>query len=248
MIWGIEILSEELEYAEEDIQKVRDVAEKYRQYFSQNRRIKAWCNMSYATYQLLLEKGELQVPKSFAQDEWFNFERAYDWMIRLMDRVGLKPPINDISPWWFWLDGHCAQEATPVQQDMPEYEDGCAVQLSLPASEVLLSDFDLWHYVINGWYLGKGEEDSSEFDALCEALGSEGYFHDCPSEELRQRMLKGWLKIFDLEFTGNGYYCNHGMSEKSIQGNIWTLKKEYVEKVYLKSELPLAKEDEDEDD
>jgi len=71
---------------------------------------------------------------------------------------------------------------------------------------VLLSDFDLWHYVLNRWYLPQTPSEAK--DELEDAA------------RLRTRRLtRSWRRIFDLDFYLEGVSVPR--SERSIQATVW---------------------------
>jgi hypothetical protein len=63
------------------------------------------------------------------------------------------------------------------------------LELLIPARRALLSDFDLWHCVLNGWDLTLTEK---EFDNIGRRKMSSSY---------RRERSKSWEKIFDLTLT-----------------------------------------------
>ena len=75
---------------------------------------------------------------------------------------------------------------------------------------MLRSDFELWHYVLNGWYLPRSRADERDFDARPD----------------RRRIAPSWGRIFDLDWSNRRYVA--AREAKSIQGTIWELRPEDV--------------------
>lgn len=55
---------------------------------------------------------------------------------------------------------------------MPAGTQGVRLEVEIPDAQVLLSDFDLWHYPLNYWYLPDDEEDDWRFERRCAEKGA----------------------------------------------------------------------------
>lgn len=114
------------------------------------------------------------------------------------------------------------------------------VQLTIDVDmrDVLLSDFDLFHYVLNYWYLPLGEEDDIEFEKEFTSAGySWGDLSDTQIESeamllLREKIIKSWDRIFDLSKEDDGWLYGK-LCNKSIQATLWQIKFEQVKKVEM---------------
>jgi len=109
------------------------------------------------------------------------------------------------------------------------------VQLTIEvdAKDVLLSDFDLFHYVLNYWYLPVDEKGDKEFEKEYTELGFG--WHDLKDfdiqtqgmKDIRTKIQKSWDRIFDLEREDENLI--HGLkSKKSIKATFWRLKLEQI--------------------
>ncbi len=92
---------------------------------------------------------------------------------------------------------------------------------------VLLSDFDLWHYVLNYWYLPESERAGDEFE---KKLAKEGlsYFkcdhqRPLPHTEYRQAIEKSWERIFELNWADRQHAVADPPEKKLIQATLWEL-------------------------
>ncbi len=175
--------------------------------------IEAWCIASRAIIRSLeTQTSPIHIPRRHAED-LSNAQHAYPWMIEVLESIGLPMPVPDVSPWWVWIRREPEMPA-PYANDVP---DGYAVMhLRLPASELLISDFDLWHFVLWGSYIAESaaDEETYENDAANHASLAE------------TRVKHSWQRIFDVEFGSTDY---HGaLSGKSLQGCIWYLKKDWL--------------------
>lgn len=119
----------------------------------------------------------------------------------------------------------------PYANDVPE---GYAVMhLRLPASELLISDFDLWHFVLWGSYIAESAQDEETYETNAAN----------DSSLAETRMKHSWQRIFDVDFGSSDY---HGApSEKSLQGCIWYLKKDWLIEVLERHQLAEFPDDEE---
>ena len=101
------------------------------------------------------------------------------------------------------------------------------IELEVPDEKVLLSDFDLWHFVLNDWWLdapemfteGYTEEDYDR---------NQKWFKGLSEEEKRLEKEKSWemvlnIEPFESEWISRGQY---------VQAVFWELKGEWVKKVW----------------
>lgn len=138
---------------------------------------------------------------------------AYRWMAQAMRlRLG-NPPLRHQMPIWVWCQWRGASRARPdlrTRGHLPPGTPGVRLELELDESRLLRSDFELWHYVLNGWYLPDSPADERDFDARPD----------------RPRVEPSWQRIFDLDRRDRRYMA--GRESKSIQGVIWELRPDDV--------------------
>jgi len=107
----------------------------------------------------------------------------------------IEPPTKSAAPVWAWFQFRDAARKKPDLRwagHLKSGTRGVRVELVLSPSSVLLSDFDLWHYVLNNWALDDGS-------------GS------------RRR---NWSRIFDLDFALED--IARVRARKAIQAVFWT--------------------------
>ncbi|GAA0178972.1 hypothetical protein SH2C18_19340 [Clostridium sediminicola] len=106
------------------------------------------------------------------------------------------------------------------------------IEFEIEEDKVLLSNFDLFHYVLNYWYLPKNEEDDNlfyrEMDKNNITLFDLQNFNKNSKElnKLRAKVKESWNLIFDLDRYDE--YINGTENEKSIQATICELRWESV--------------------
>lgn len=110
-----------------------------------------------------------------------DFSQAYQWLkLQMKKRVrGYRG--GDL--FWAWAEKPPFEEY--YQWGNPGEPKVC-LELLIPKKRVLLSDFDLWHHVLNGWYLCLSEKES------------ERLWKRKMTSSFRREQSKSWEKIFDL--------------------------------------------------
>lgn len=152
-------------------------------------------------YSIKSFKDTMWYDKEYRHPEFIDhFENAYNWMICKMQSK-IKDSPKNIMPIWAWK---CFEGKKPDLRRIGFANRGnrmLRITLNIPNDEVLLSDFDLWHYVLNASYIPEYEEDS--YDNISYA-----------------GMVKSWDRILDETCFGD-----------SVQATFWTLKPEYITKI-----------------
>lgn len=138
---------------------------------------------------------------------------AYDWLVAEMrQRVG-APPSGVQYPVWAWEQYRgtsAARPDLPAPGHLPAGTRGVCIEFTVAPDAVLLSDFDLWHYVLNRFFLATTLE---EVDLLLTWNVDE---RDVYTEaEIRA----SWSRIFDLDFASPEIAWPR--AEKSLQATVW---------------------------
>ena len=172
---------------------------------------------------------------------------AYDWMAEKMQQhglKGLKPPPGVKYPIWAWYTWEGKRKRRDMRESGYAERGTKIVQLTIEVdnSDILLSDFDLYHHVLNYWYLPLSEADDNEFEKNYKRLGlkwGDWQNSDIQTTEMdfiRSKIKDSWDRVFDLEREDDGYL--YGLnSGKSIQATFWCLRREQV----LKAENFIAR-------
>ena len=116
-------------------------------------------------------------------------------------------------PIWVWCQWRGVSRRRPDLRSrghLPTGATGVRIELELDEERVLCSDFDLWHYALNGWYLPESLADEREFDAHPD----------------RGRIAPSWRRMFNLEWRNRRYTA--ARAAKSIQGVTWELRPQDV--------------------
>ena len=101
------------------------------------------------------------------------------------------------------------------------------IELDVADDRVLLSDFDLWHYVLNYWYLPESEKDGREFEKKLARLGLSfhGCNHEHPLPNIRycKHIGRSWERIFDINWSDRRHAIASPLKKKSIQATLWEI-------------------------
>lgn len=103
-------------------------------------------------YKLLLHDKVLQAKPNFALDglENCDFRRSYAWLTKQMIDKKVKGNIQ-IFPFWGWA--YREDKARPDLRLERTHKPQVMLTLEIPDNEVLISDYDLWHCVLNNFYI-----------------------------------------------------------------------------------------------
>ncbi|MBU5425990.1 DUF3841 domain-containing protein [Tissierella pigra] len=162
----------------------------------------------------------------YLKDENYSFLEQYNWIRdKMINRIGHSSYKSNIYPIWGWYlyKGQHKKPDLRHSAHGPLGEQMTCIELEIPNEKVLLSDFELWHYVLNNGYIGNSTNEE-ELDSECEWLDS------LPKEKRRNLIEESWDKIFNIkELLNNGIYS----SGEYIQGTFWELRFDEVKKVQI---------------
>ncbi len=186
--------------------------------------MRLWMIASLETFEALERRGRLRCDGRRAT-RGFRNGGAYRWMAdRMRERLGPAPG-GVRYPLWAWARWEGADRRKPdLRSCRHTVGPGRFVRLDIeaPASRVLLSDFDAWHAVLNGWYLSWSEAEDEAFHQPREGR----------SEASRRADIENsWTRIFDLE--GGDPTWRGRPFERSIQATFWSLERADVVGVTL---------------
>ncbi len=116
-----------------------------------------WTIQTEDAWSELQTRGVLRATR---QDVEKDFLHAYEWMIEQMERRLAPRPRRNQFPLWAWRQWENEVRAKPDLRSsghIPKGQEGVRIEFELPENLALLSDFGLWHYVLNYWYLAQSE-------------------------------------------------------------------------------------------
>ena len=158
------------------------------------------------------------------------FSGPYLWMAEQMERRLSTPrPSKSAMPIWAWYqwEGKRCKPDLRATAHLPSGKQGVRLELQEADDRVLLSDFDLWHYVLNYWYLPESEKIGEAFE---KKLAEEGLsFFKCDHErplshvQYRQAIERSWERIFDLKWADRRRAIADPPEKKSVQATLWEI-------------------------
>ena len=141
------------------------------------------------------------------------FINAYQWLIVEMNKRFDKPKNAEYPVWgWYRFNG---KSKLDLRYFTKIHESGTyEIVLDVPDDQVLLTDFEKWHYVLNDWYLPSARTDE-EYEKL------ESNFEK--SDKLAQDSLKkeSWNNVFNFDKNA----ISDGLN---IQATFWKIEPEWI--------------------
>lgn len=167
-------------------------------------------------------------------DACYHANYAYRWLAdQMRDFVGPAPEGVEY-PIWAWYKQQGQHDGKPDMRQSHYIKGRPCVRMKLdvPDWEVLLSDFDSWHHVLNYWYCSSDEAESDEFDAWCASLGVA--FRDIGDWSLRSPELDfvrakvedSWKRVLGVRRKDE--FWHFPWEKRTIQATFWVLRREHV--------------------
>lgn len=188
--------------------------------------MKLWTIHPVEVWEWLQQQGFYRGAKELVYEDFLD---SYDWFIIEMEkRLGPRPEKESYPVWaWKQWNGVHIRPDLRFSSFLEKGTRGVRLEIDIPDEQVVLSDFDKWHYVLNYWYLEENEEDGELFDKEIKKRGLDYYQQKpLPDPYYHQKIVDSWQRIFDIE--------PRNEEEKrslSIQAIFWELKLEQVRKV-----------------
>lgn len=199
-----------------------------------------WTVQDIAVWGQLEKMGFYTVPPELVgfpeqdDDSCYHANYAYRWLANQMGRLIGPPPEGVEYPIWAWYKQQGRHDGKPDMRQSHHIKGRRCVRMKLdvPDWEVLLSDFDGWHHVLNYWYLSQDEADDGEFDAWIASLGVDfqdiGNWDLCSSElsQVRAKVESSWERILGVRQEDDRWLFP--WKKRTIQATFWALRLEYV--------------------
>lgn len=102
------------------------------------------------------------------QQAMWNWEKSYQWMTKHMIEKKIPNPFNAKTPVWAWA-AYSENKNHPSKKRLKEEallnnEKNVLLTLNVPTRYVLLSDFELWHNVLNAFPIAKNNHQERFFE------------------------------------------------------------------------------------
>lgn len=178
-----------------------------------------WTIQPERVFRLIYKRGVYRCDLSKSGMEDFA-DPQYDWLVSQMKKRIGPPPEGVKYPVWAWYRWSLTKKRPDLhairwwwgQKGDKFYR----IEIDIPDSEVLLSDYESWAGIIlNNGLLSYTEQEDKELDAIYESLSPEG------KNKFRA---KNWERVFDVSYFENGW-TNRG---NTIQATFWELRRENI--------------------
>lgn len=176
---------------------------------------KLWTIQRLSFFDELMQNGTIESNWDYV-DRDLHF--AYKWICGQMllrnIPIGSKPPI-----WaWYRYEGKHKKPDLRKTLHLPRGEKGVCIDFEIEKESVLLSEFNMWHYVLNNVYLSTTQQE----ELLRDGLEKEGRL------ELAA-LHKSWERIFDIDAGDENWFGKR--ENRQIQACIPKFKIENVRAV-----------------
>lgn len=182
-----------------------------------NAPLRLWSIQAPQAWELLRTHGAYTAQAQYTPPAW---RHAYTWMCTQMQRrLGAAPAAGQM-PVWAWRCWRGQQRMRPDLRcagHLPAGAHGVLLTLQMAPSRVLLSDFELWHYVLNGWYLPANRGDERRFERSAALL---------PAGARKRRIEASWQRIFEPVVLRSPYTAPR--RARAVQAAFWGLHPEEV--------------------
>lgn len=162
------------------------------------------------------------------------FQPSYRWIAQKFHQRNPKPSQTEY-PFWGYYQWRNHKEKKPDLRCLEaktycKNKDYCLLELNIPEKELLLSDYEAWHFVLNRWYF--------TFENIKEAKEKELnknnlslYQQDLLPQEILDLIEKSWDSIFDLSLSAK--ILDSDISKSTIQANFWSIEKKHLQQIIV---------------
>jgi hypothetical protein len=180
--------------------------------------MKLWTIHPTIVWELLNKQGCYYGVKDFVYDDEM-FLSAYDWMKKqLVIKTGIY---KEHYPVWAWYKRPDLRYSGHLSKGTK----GVLIECEINEGDVLLSDFELWHYVLNYWYLPMSMKDMHKFEKELKSKRLSYYKQKPLPEPYNKTIEDSWQRIFNLD------WYKKNIADKKIQAVFWELKLDQAKKV-----------------
>ena len=163
--------------------------------------------------------------------DWKEFIEAYNWLSSVM-KTKIKKPFQAQYPIWGWYRYNGKYKLDLRQHTHLYPPNYYAITLDIPDDQVLLSDYESWHAVLNKFVL-HDLDDEENFDK------NDDYYDklkESDPNKYNEIMVQSWYHIFDLK-------PNVFSSGTEIQATFWKIDPKWIIKAKKFGSMKESKND-----
>jgi hypothetical protein len=162
------------------------------------KKITLWTIQSLEAWNQLKDSKILSNHKDKVDSDWLF---AYNWM-RSQMKKRLKKSRGINYPIWAWVNH---KPDLRVERHLLNGEVAVLIKLSIAEDQVLLSDFDAWHFVLNKYPLYNNKKEEEFWDSCIKKYANnENAVYDQLPKRFKRQVLKSWEKIFNIKLMQRG--------------------------------------------
>lgn len=189
--------------------------------------MRLWTVQPYGVFQEMQKKGVYRCnhKKSEFIQEWDGFASAYDWISKQMrKRIG-NPPKGVEYPVWAWYLHEGKNKRPDMRRsDVRVNEKSVLWEVEIPDNEVLLTDEEYWHCVLNDYLYHKANKENISIEQWeIEANKEDKYYDSLSPKEKTQYKEKSWENII----------CSPNCNSSYVQATFWELKASQIRKAWI---------------
>ena len=187
--------------------------------------MRLWTVQPNEVYEIILADGVYRCDSEKSECiKYMSFTAPYKWLAKQMKKHIGPPPDGVTFPVWAWHTVNWKNKRPDMRwaEFRSEPRPFVLMEIEIPDGDVLLSDEELWHFVLNDCYLSDAEnedeydEDRKRFELLSE-------------EEKQKEKEESWERIFAVSPPIDNGWERAGCY---IQATFWELHKEQIVKVW----------------
>lgn len=187
-----------------------------------------WTIQEYSVFKMMEKEGVYRCDprKSEFIQEWYGFANAYDWISKQMKKKIGNPPKGIEYPVWAWYLYEGKNKCPDMRRsDVKVNKKSVVWEIEIPDNEVLITDEEYWHLVINDClYYKANKKNMSIKQWERDSEKEEKYFNSLSPEEQKQYKEKSWENIICSPADLNISYA---------QATFWELKASQIKKQWI---------------
>lgn len=185
--------------------------------------MKLWTIQTLEAWKELQSSGVLHTRQNQIDSFHKDYLSSYKWMMEQMNvKIGAASS-KGLFPIWAWYQWDGKKRAKPdlraIRWHHPVGEHNVCIEFICKDEFVLLSDFVLWHHVLNSCFLPKSEDDDNAFEKRFANV-------KIPDAIGHKIIEQSWQRIFDIDWEDP--WISFPRKKKSIQATLWEIRLDMV--------------------
>lgn len=183
--------------------------------------MKLWTMQPPEVYQLIQEIGVYRCNPELSENQEWCFCKAYNWLHGKMESLIGPAPDGVSDPVWAWHTWEGHRKKPDFRYSMFRNHPECyLMEIDIEDDQVLLTDYDDWHYVLNRWYY-HDEDPDDIWDERNE------WFWSLPPDEQTRIAEESWNQLI-----GRSEAELLHKKSPTIQATFWELRRDQIGKVW----------------